>query len=414
MNHENPTPIQVGMTGSFVGKRYRIDGRVVLSADYEGTRCFWNEFSLVTTDGETATLVHEEGDEGPEWRLFTLIEPVEPLSAGEADRVRVGNTVRLTGGAATVTLVGESRVEFIEGQAPDGVEVGDVAKYFNCETEVGSELIVASWTGDEIEFYRGMNLPAAAVAAGFRMPSLGRPTGPAGASNRSGSKSPMPSGPWSGANRGGGFAWLGTIARLLPMAFVGLMMLRACGPIGLPQRSYRVPRSSAPSAPLKVGSIATVEGRRLKVAGHAVVEVEQVHRVFERHEYVLRDESQDPATSLLLVCGLEPQSKDWYLCSPASAVGAPSAVEAGALRLGQRVMVESDPAEVTALFRCTTRQADLQPPDLPFGAIAYGFAAVSGDHLTLGRWDSTAIRYHRGTRVAAGSVTSAFASQTTR
>ena len=71
----------------------------------------------------------------------------------------------------------ESLVCEIEGEAPEGVELGDVAHYFNAES--GNEMVVVSWTGDEVEFYRGVNIPARAVSSAFGVSAV-----PSGALSR--------------------------------------------------------------------------------------------------------------------------------------------------------------------------------------------------------------------------------------
>ena len=174
MKFDNPTSLRIGMSGTIAGLRYRVVGRVVMGMEEAGQIYYWNEFNLVNDRGEFATLVFEETEDGAEWKMFTLFEPQNPLTAGEAARKRVGDTVNFFQGAPLrVTLVDESRVNFIEGQAPEGVEVGDVAHYFNAEA--GNKMQVASWTGDEIEFYNGMDLPRSAVRNAFGLsadPSL--------------------------------------------------------------------------------------------------------------------------------------------------------------------------------------------------------------------------------------------------
>ena len=62
-----------------------------------------------------------------------------------------------------MTLVDESRVYHIEGKAPEGVEIGDVAHYFNAET--GNNMQVVSWTGDEWSF--GASIQPGSVATAF-------------------------------------------------------------------------------------------------------------------------------------------------------------------------------------------------------------------------------------------------------
>ena len=53
------------MTGAFVGKNYRIAGRIVLSMEESGETYYWNEFHLIGDDGKCATLVFEQTENGP-------------------------------------------------------------------------------------------------------------------------------------------------------------------------------------------------------------------------------------------------------------------------------------------------------------------------------------------------------------
>ena len=165
MSNTNPTPIRVGTYGTFNGVRYLVAGRLVMGMELDGERYFWNEFNLVSDNGDTATLVHEEGELGVEWRMFVLFEPEFLMSASEAAAKRVGDRINLEGTHVRISLVDESRVYHIEGDAPEGVELGDVAKYFNAQS--GKDMIVVSWTDDEVEYYRGKDLDSGLVAAAF-------------------------------------------------------------------------------------------------------------------------------------------------------------------------------------------------------------------------------------------------------
>ena len=69
------------------------------------------------------------------------------MTAADAATKRVGDRLNLTGEDVRVTLRSTSRVYHIEGQAPEGVEVGDVANYFNAQA--GNDMQVVSWTGDD-------------------------------------------------------------------------------------------------------------------------------------------------------------------------------------------------------------------------------------------------------------------------
>ena len=116
----------------------------------------------------TRICVYEETERGGEWRLFTMFEPEYPMTAADAATKRVGDRLNLTGEDVRITLRSASRVYHIEGQAPEGVEVGDVANYFNAEA--GNDMQVVSWTGDEVEYYNGVNIPQSVVAAAFNVP----------------------------------------------------------------------------------------------------------------------------------------------------------------------------------------------------------------------------------------------------
>ena len=41
MGHANPSPLRVGMTGMFAGKRYEITARVVMGVEEEGETYYW-------------------------------------------------------------------------------------------------------------------------------------------------------------------------------------------------------------------------------------------------------------------------------------------------------------------------------------------------------------------------------------
>ena len=155
------------MTGNLSGKQYRVVGRVVLGEQEEGGTYYWNEFNLESDGGEVATLVYEETERGGEWRLFHLFEPACPMTAADAATKRAGDPLDLEGMHLFVRLVSKSRVYYIEGKAPEGVEVGDVAHYFNAVA--GNNMIVVSWTGEEVEFYKGLDLSRLTVSSAFNV-----------------------------------------------------------------------------------------------------------------------------------------------------------------------------------------------------------------------------------------------------
>src|ERR1035438_10112347 len=155
------------MTGKLSGKQYRVVGRVVLGEEEEGGTYYWNEFNLETDAGEVATLVYEETERGVEWRLFQMFEPGCPMAAADAATKREGDPLDLDGTHMFVRLVSKSRVYHIEGKAPEGVDLGDMAHYFNAVA--GNTMMVVSWTGEEVEFYKGLDLSPTTVSAAFNV-----------------------------------------------------------------------------------------------------------------------------------------------------------------------------------------------------------------------------------------------------
>src|SRR5260370_14123426 len=123
MTFKNPTPVQIGMAGTFYGKQYRVLGRVFLGESEEGGTYYWHEFNLETESRESATLVYEVMERGPEWRWITMFEPARGLSAEDAATKRVGDTLDLDGTNVRVTLVRRSRIYHVEGTAPEGEPV---------------------------------------------------------------------------------------------------------------------------------------------------------------------------------------------------------------------------------------------------------------------------------------------------
>ena len=174
MTFKNPTAIKIGQRTTYGGLAWQVLGRVVLGVVEEGETYYWNEFNLASETGETATLVFERTEDGPAWRWFTQFQPQYPLTAADAATKEVGDQLNLEGTDVRVTLVETSRIYFIEGQAAEGERVGSKATYFNAEH--GDQMIVVSWTGDEVEYYRGQTIPARAVREAFNLTTLEPPS----------------------------------------------------------------------------------------------------------------------------------------------------------------------------------------------------------------------------------------------
>ncbi len=395
MSFENPTRLCIGMHGNFAGKDYHVAGRVVMGETEGGETYYWNEFNLEANDGSYADLVYEETERGGEWRLFTLFEPEYPMTAADAVTKRVGDRLNLTGEDVRVTLRSASRVYHIEGQAPEGVEVGDVANYFNAEA--GNVMQVVSWTGDEVEYYNGVNIPQNVVAAAFNVPR---------ASN-------------SSSFSGGDSSWLGGNAEhydsgvkfFLKAALVIFFFFIVFGRHFSCSTGYEyapVKKVNAAAPPLTVGAAGKLLGWNYHISARAVVEIAEMGARFERHEYQLLDDDGHPA---LLVCGWKPESDNWFLFTPVEPTMPLSSQQAGAKKLGDIVTLDNLSAPVGELFQSTIRQLEPEPSPSPWvkkGDVSFGFSAQSPSDLLLARWNAGGITFHRGKSLPAKDAIAAF------
>jgi hypothetical protein len=384
MSFPNPTPVKIGMSGTFDGTRYQVVGRVVMGVIEDGQSYYWSEFNLETDSGASAILVYERTERGSEWRFFAMFEPQYPITAEDAATKRVGDRLNLDGTDVRVTLIEQSRVYFIEGRAPEGVEVGDVANYFNAEG--GGNMDVVSWTGEDVECYHGINLPWSAVAGAFniRLPDFSSQLATSEAD--------------SGSSR------LHTGALVAVIALI--VVIAACLCLLPHGRRPAIVRTSAPAPPLRVGNAGKLKGTQFRIQSHAVAEVALVGQKFERHEYTLADENGDPA---LLVCGLRPGGREWILYTPRHPAEPMTPQQAGAVRWGQTVTVDGLSAKVSDLFQTTLRRVEGPEADASRqGEVLYGFAGKGDYYQLLARWNASRIEFFSGYALPEKEVTAAF------
>lgn len=388
------------MHGNFAGKDYRLVGRVVMGETEGSETYYWNEFNLESQDGSSADLVFEETERGGEWRLFTMFEPEYPMTAADAATKRVGDHINLTGEDVRVTLRSTSRVYHIEGKAPEGVEVGDVADYFNAEA--GNVMQVVSWTAEEVECYNGVDLPQNVVAVAFNLPRV------SDASLFSGS---------------GGSSWLGSNAENYDSAakfflkaalliFLFIIVLGRNFSCSTDYESAPAKKIPAGAPPLTVGATGKVLDRNYHVTGRAVVEIAEVGDCFERHEYQLTDDNGQTA---LLVCGMKPDGKNWTLFAPLTPLLPPSAKECAARKISDAVNVDGVVGNIREIFLSTLRQTEgTISGEWPGSSVRFGYLAQSDYNSLLVRWNNSGISFQRGMNIPAGTVTAAFPGQPPR
>ena len=382
MSYNNPTPVKVGMTGVFSGTTYRVLGRVVMGVVDDGETYYWNEFNLKSDAGQIATLVYELTDRGGEWRWFSMFEPQFPITAADAASKRVGDPINLDGSHLRITLRDHSRIYFIEGEAPEGEEVGDVAEYFNAEAD--GAMVVVSWTGDEVECYHGMTISSLAVGRAFNLPSASlRDLSSASTDSQ---PSPFPTVMV--------FSVLGTLI-LLALVF-SVFRSRPAAPLR---------RFAAPPVALKIGSSGKIDDRNYVITSDTLVELDEFGAVFQRHELHLRDQDGNGA---LLIRGWKPGDKDWCLLTLQDPSEPMTPQQAAAVSCGKNIPCAGTSVPVDALFRFTALKVNTDDPlQNTTGKVFYGFSGGTGVTRMLARWDEDSVNFYAG-RPLNGDPTSVF------
>jgi hypothetical protein len=364
------------MAGEFFGKRYRVAGRVVLGAEEAGQVYYWTEFNLVGPEGESADLVFEETEFGPEWRLFILFEPENPITAADATSKRVGDRINLDGTDVEITRVGRSRIYHIEGTGAEGEDVGDVAGYFNAKE--GRVKIVVSWTGEEVECYRGEDISFDAVRDAFKLDPQ-----TAASFARSYAK------PKAATFIGKGMLLVWAIV-FIALAVIGYDIYR--NKLSANPSAVTVTTLSAPA--VKLGTSGALNGSTWQVQRHVSVQIAEVGRRYERHEYELKNAD---GSSALLIYGFSPGLKDWYLFTPVETPATLTPEAAATKRVGQMIDADGGSTQITSLFRTTVRETDTaESENSPDATVLYGFLARSPSTTLVARWNSSRITVCRG------------------
>lgn len=390
MSFENPTRLRVGTSGTLSSKRYRVAGRVVMGVVDDGVTYYWQEFNLVNDEGKSATLVFEEGERGGEWKLFVMFEPTTPFTAAEAARKRPGDRVSLDGTALRVTLTDTSRVYHIEGTPPEGIEVGDVAHYFNAES--GTLMQVVSWTGEEVECFRGFALQRGIVGAAFGVPETFRSTYPKTISNFT------VSGSRDYDNQG---KYLAAFAALFVCFILFIMVAPNLGSFR-PRQSATV-KTPAVAEPFPVATLIKVKGMPFRVTKHLAVEIAEVGFAFKRNEYEL---TADDDSKSLLVYGTKPGGKDWVWFTPVDFDGM-TPQQAGKLRVGDTFTLNGATNFVRHIFQYNVNMEDFAEPmalQLDVGHILFGLSGETEQVVYSARWDNNGIHGYRGEKLSDNQV----------
>jgi hypothetical protein len=351
---------------------------------------YWNEFYLGDGSDRIAMLVCEEVYGAQQWRLFTEFTPPQPMTARAAGLKKVGDRVEFDGVSAEVTVVDESRVHHIEGKAPDWVCVGDVAQYFNAEA--AGKMWVVSWSGDEVEYYRGMQLHGDLVAQALGLPVADFSPAPQA---RGGLTSER-------VAKFGLFAMLiGFVASLI--YFTKFDSKRTSPRPPTPAVASPPPvleRTAAPPPPLKVGTNVVLDGRTFQVATHRVTGFTRVNRQWNANHYQL---TNDQGGTVILLVRPGASGTNWHALEPFMPTNPPTPLVAGAMRVGDRVTLDDFIGIIGEIFM-TSEVARTGPPlpGLSTNGLTYHYLAsgIEGtNRIVLASWNGSGVSFLRGRQV---------------
>lgn len=371
----NPTQLRIGMAGEIFGRNYRVAGWSMMATRGILTRYYWQEYHLVGPSGEQATLVHESADSRIQWQFFTRFEPESPLSAAEAKAKRPGDAINLDGTVTGITFKGISKVCTSEGQVPDGYWEGEEDNFFNAQG--GNVEWVVNWRGEKVDFYRGTSVTHAEIRTAFH---LGGPV------------SDMPGTSWAAelpaSDASNRLKWI-AIVLLLGVLLAGFWFW----PV-----EPKAPRLvKATSVVLSLGTQIPLDGREFRIQSHSLVEIAQVERRYERHEYQLAAADGNTA---LLVQGVNPGGREWTLYQPFEPLIPLTPAQAAAKRVGDNLNLEGRDIKITELFRTRVlKYESLEAGDETAQHFYYALSGLAGYYAVMARWDERGILFYRGRSV---------------
>ncbi|MFN3650475.1 MAG: DUF4178 domain-containing protein [Armatimonadota bacterium] len=155
------TPLRPGMKARFRGQEYEATGRVVLRQKDDEGWSQWEEWYLVSADGDLLYLEYDEG----KWKVSEPFIPREQVDPRELMVRATGGVMRLDGALHSIQDSGECEIAHVEGEFPWALVPGRRMRYL--DLGAGGKFYSIEWTQDELEFYRGEYLDERAVMMMF-------------------------------------------------------------------------------------------------------------------------------------------------------------------------------------------------------------------------------------------------------
>jgi hypothetical protein len=227
-----------------------------------------------------------------------------------------------------------------------------------------------SWTGDEVEVFRGIDVPAQDVTRAFGIQAV--PVAPVLRAGETETTS------FGGMTK---FIVIGIVA------VIGFSMYQSWRK---PRMPAGIRKSATLVAPLTTGRTGSVGGKLCTLTGQATVEVCRVGAKYDWMEYALDDGS-------LLVGGMNVGANEWFVFESALPDGELTPQLAATLGAGKTIALGGKTFRVEDLFQYRTATAS-----------GFGLLARVGNDRAIVRWTENGVTAYVGRPIPETEVLAAF------
>lgn len=157
------SPLSLGLRARIEGKEYVAVGRLAYDVTEDEVEYPWEEWVLLSQDGEARYLEFEEG----KW----VLSQAWPDGPEVEKRVCVeGAQIQTPVGEATCFAAGLGRLTGAEGEIPWPIQIGERVPY--ADFRVGETVLSAEWDHGEVEWFRGRRLDSTQVLEMFGLKQM--------------------------------------------------------------------------------------------------------------------------------------------------------------------------------------------------------------------------------------------------
>jgi hypothetical protein len=161
------TFLRLGMKAKYSGRDYEVWGRQVFrQTDDEGVVYQWEEFVLVSPDGDLLYLEYDEG----KWKISEPFVPQQPPDNAQLSIAAEGGSLHMEGHGCSVTDAGTSQLVYVQGEFPWLVAPGRIRRFVDAQHL--NDFYSIEWSEDEIEYYRGRYVDERQILSMFAQTAL--------------------------------------------------------------------------------------------------------------------------------------------------------------------------------------------------------------------------------------------------